>query len=145
MECKCCSNIKPVQVAKPVKPVKPVGSLSTVVNVKVAHIRPQYDNLEEWMKDPQNIYIGRKGIVFIAQDDGSKKRFPPNNSYWANPFKVDKNSTREDIVLKYKNYITEKLDHDGWDKLNELRGKKLGCWCKPDICHGDILLNLLDK
>lgn len=43
----------------------------SVVNVKVAFIRPEYQNLKEWMQDDKNVYIGRKGIVFV---DG--KRFP---------------------------------------------------------------------
>lgn len=43
----------------------------SVVNVKVAFIRPEYQNLKEWMQDNKNVYIGRKGIVFV---DG--KRFP---------------------------------------------------------------------
>jgi hypothetical protein len=42
-----------------------------VVNVKVEYIRPKHKNLSEWMKDENNVYIGRKGVVFI---DG--KRFP---------------------------------------------------------------------
>lgn len=37
----------------------------SVVNVKVANIRPRYNNLAEWMADENNVYIGRKGIVFI--------------------------------------------------------------------------------
>jgi hypothetical protein len=26
--------------------------------------------------------------------------------------------------------------------LPELSGKKLGCWCKPNPCHGDVLVDL---
>ena len=29
--------------------------------------------------------------------------------------------------------------------IEELRGKVLGCWCKPSPCHGDILLKILDE
>lgn len=43
----------------------------SVVNCKVKHIRPKYNNLEEWIKDENNVYIGRKGVVFIDE-----KRFP---------------------------------------------------------------------
>ena len=32
------------------------------------------------------------------------------------------------------------------DRLGELEGKTLGCWCKPDqACHGDILIELLKE
>ena len=27
----------------------------------------------------------------------------------------------------------------------ELKGKTLGCWCKPYPCHGDVLAELADK
>jgi hypothetical protein len=27
---------------------------------------------------------------------------------------------------------------------SELKGKKLGCWCKPNACHGDVLAELAD-
>lgn len=37
----------------------------SIINCKVEFIRPQYNNLQEWMNDENNIYIGRKGIVFI--------------------------------------------------------------------------------
>jgi hypothetical protein len=27
----------------------------------------------------------------------------------------------------------------------ELKDKTLGCWCKPNKCHGDVLVELADK
>ena len=38
---------------------------TVVVNVKVSNIRPKYKHLKEWIQDSNNVYIGRKGIVFI--------------------------------------------------------------------------------
>lgn len=26
----------------------------------------------------------------------------------------------------------------------ELRGKVLGCWCKPAACHGDVIAEIID-
>lgn len=31
------------------------------------------------------------------------------------------------------------------NSLHELGGKTLGCWCRPEDCHGDILLKLLKE
>ena len=28
------------------------------------------------------------------------------------------------------------------EKTSELRGKSLGCWCAPRMCHGDVLATL---
>ena len=112
----------------------------SVKNVKVKSIRPEYNNLKEWMEDSNNVYIGRRGIVFI---DG--RRFPEQNSKWCNPFKI-KNISREKSLKMFKENILEKIKEDP-DKYNieELRGKNLGCWCHPEICHGDILMELIDQ
>jgi Domain of unknown function (DUF4326) len=32
-----------------------------------------------------------------------------------------------------------------WDELPELEGKILACWCKPEPCHGDVLLRLIEE
>ena len=114
--------------------------MSVVTNVKVKFIRPLYDNLEEWSKDCGNTYIGRKAIVFI-----NNNRYPKEDSYWCNPYKVsDKHYTLDDSLRLYKDYILKKLENNP-GKILELRDKTLGCWCKPERCHGDILVELLDK
>jgi len=110
-----------------------------VVNVKVAHIRPEYANLREWMAAPDHVYIGRSGVVFI---DGV--RFPPRASKWANPYKIGRDGTRDQVLVKYRNHIAQKVREQPEEyDLEELRDKQLGCWCHPDPCHGDILLELM--
>ena len=98
--------------------------MSKVVNVKVAHIRPQYNNLKEWCEDPNNVYIGRARIVYI---DG--ERYPPEHSPYAN--------IHHYTLEQYEEYIK------GVD-LTPLKGKTLGCWCKPNPCHGDVLMRLIN-
>ena len=115
--------------------------MTSVVNVKVNNLRPKYKDLKEWHDDKNNVYIGRKGIVFI---DG--KRYPEHDSIWCNPYKIGKDGNRDQVLEKYKKYITDKLNDDDMKKqLCELKDKCLGCWCKPDKCHGDILLDLIKK
>ena len=52
----------------------------------------------------------------------------------------------EERITKYREYIVKKLDKDPnlVKELRQLKGKKLGCWCKPDACHGDVLLELIE-
>lgn len=120
-----------------------------VVNVKVAFIRPKHANLKAWMEDPANVYIGRRGIVFV-----DKVRWPKEDSPWANPFKIDKKATDQNgergrVLSLYSTYIKKKLDENPelQNELLKLKGKTLGCWCKEkgkDVpCHGDILLELI--
>ncbi len=133
-----------VQSFSPLRGSEPTA-MGLVVNCKVKYIRPQYNNLEEWTKDDNNVYIGRGGIVFIKG-----KRFPPKASIFCNPFVIDKDGNREEVLIKYEEYIREKLkgaeagkDPIFKDELMKLKGKNLGCWCKPEKCHGDILLKFI--
>jgi hypothetical protein len=114
-----------------------------VVNVKVKYIRPLgYSNLKDWLKDPENVYIGRKGIVFV---EGC--RFPVSSSPFANPFKVGKDGTRAEVIIKYEKDLRKRLLKSAKLRkaLEELKGKRLGCWCHPEACHGDVLLKLLNE
>ncbi len=114
---------------------------TNIVNVKVKNIRPKYDNLEEWINDKNNVYIGRKGVVFI-----NKVRYPKEDSIWCNPFKIDEDNNREDVIKKYKKYIIKKInDENLLNELMKLKGKNLGCWCSPEACHGDVLKKLIEK
>jgi len=63
-----------------------------------------------------------------------------SRSKWMNPFKITPDSSREKVCEDYEKYIRSKPEL--MESLKELSGKKLGCWCKPSLCHGDILIKL---
>ena len=112
-----------------------------VVNCKVAYIRPKYKNLKEWCEDPKNAYIGRRGIVFVEG-----KRYPPNDSIFCNPFKVGRDGNRDEVLTKYFTHLKKNLEDPEFVlELKKLKGKNLGCWCKPESCHGDILLEIIQN
>jgi len=60
-------------------------------------------------------------------------------SKWGNPFKIGKHGNREEVIKKYRDWLTYFQDDL---PLSELRGKDLVCWCAPKPCHGDVLLEL---
>lgn len=71
---------------------------------------------------------------------------------WGNPFSHQSNTytsaqfrvpTRNAAVASYERWIRDQPELMA--ALPELRGKILGCWCKPLSCHGDVLLKLLDE
>ena len=64
-------------------------------------------------------------------------------SKWGNPFIIGKDGTRGEVIEKYKQWVLEKPEL--LSQLKELRGKRLGCYCKPSPCHGDILVELIEK
>lgn len=61
-------------------------------------------------------------------------------SKWSNPYSVKKYG-RVKCLEMYEEYIlnTPML----LNSLEELNNKILGCWCKPEACHGDILIKLV--
>lgn len=64
-------------------------------------------------------------------------------SKWGNPFAIGKDGSREEVIRKYKNYVL--ANRDLLKALSELKGKVLGCWCKPKACHGDVLVRLVNS
>ena len=75
--------------------------------------------------DEYDVYIGRPSI-------------------FGNPFVIGKDGTREDVLIKYYAWLTKQPTLVQRVK-DELRGKRLGCWCAPKPCHGDILAEIADE
>lgn len=61
---------------------------------------------------------------------------------WGNPFVIGRDGTREDVIHKFAEWI--KYQPVLIESLYELKGKRLGCWCHPSACHGDVLAKLAD-
>ena len=64
-------------------------------------------------------------------------------SKWGNPFSIGKDGTREEVIKKYEEWISQQPELLA--DLPSLKGKVLGCWCKPQACHGDILAKLTEE
>lgn len=79
------------------------------------------------------IYIGRHMFMGGWQLPKSK---------WANPFKITEDTSREDVLRQYKAYV---ISTGLVNSIEELKGKTLVCWCSPEKCHGDVLLELLNR
>lgn len=84
-------------------------------------------------KEEYDVYIGRP-------------------SQWGNPFThiADKKTlayfvvtSMQDAIDKYRSWILTQPELIA--QLPLLKGKTLGCWCKPQSCHGDVLLQLIEE
>lgn len=80
-------------------------------------------NVVHYKKSKYDIYIGRP-------------------SKWGNPFVIGKDGDRLEVIQKYRDWIMTQPELMA--ALPELRGKILGCWCRPAFCHGDVLMELLN-
>jgi hypothetical protein len=67
-------------------------------------------------------------------------------SPWGNPFVIGKDGTRDDVIDRYRAWFYNKLkDTKFRDSVHLLRGKRLGCYCKPLKCHGDVIVEYLEN
>lgn len=119
----------------------------SVVNVSIERLRRRdniiaYINLKDWMNRVGNVYIGRAGAITI---DGGP--YPKYSSRFCNPFKINVDGSREEVLKKYENYMIELLKDNLvlLYELKALRGMNLGCWCHPEPCHGDVILKLIEE
>lgn len=62
---------------------------------------------------------------------------------WGNPFIVGRDGTHEECREKYRQWLPTQPHLIA--QLDFLKDKRLGCWCKPKPCHGDILAELANK
>ena len=63
-------------------------------------------------------------------------------SAFANPYRVDVDGTRAEVIEKYRSWILGRQDL--LLRLPELRGRRLACWCSPEPCHADVLVELVE-
>lgn len=80
-------------------------------------------------RDEYDVYVGRGSI-------------------WGNPFRIGRfplvnDGTRAEVIEKYEAYIRGRPDL--LEQLPSLVGKRLGCYCYPLACHGDVLIKLLKE
>jgi len=60
------------------------------------------------------------------------------NSIWGNPYVLDEDGDRFTVIENYMDYLSKKPSLH--KKAEMLRGKILGCWCYPEPCHGQHLI-----
>jgi len=47
------------------------------------------------------------------------------------------------VITNYRDHLLSRPELIA--ALPELRGKDLACWCAPEPCHGEVLLELADS
>jgi len=104
-------------------PLRVVGILITrVINIKT---ETEYQSVKS---TPNYEYIGR-------------------GSYWGNPYSMyEEGGDREEVIRKFKyDFDYEKFPNKVKSEVYKLAGKRLGCFCKPQACHGDVLADFLNS
>lgn len=65
---------------------------------------------------------------------------------FGNPFKSGVDGTRSEVIELYREWLLIQLKDPEFKALFlTLRGKVLGCHCKPKACHGDVIIQELER
>ena len=83
--------------------------------------------------EPYDVYIGRPG--------------PFGNPYTHLPSSihgVEYVGTRAEAIQKFETWARSNPEFVARVK-RELKGKVLGCFCKPQPCHGDVLARIAEE
>lgn len=85
---------------------------------KIVHIR----------REKYDVYIGRPGP-------------------WGNPFVIGRYGDRDRCIDAYEFQLRQELAQSSERRmaLLALDGKRLGCYCAPRRCHGDVLIKLIEE
>lgn len=92
-------------------------------------------------KQPYDVYIGR---ISSAADDGPLS----GAGKFGNPFPLAQcGGDRVACLAKYRNYFYKRMDTDKQFRkdIEALKGKTLGCFCAPQLCHGHVIAEWLDR
>jgi hypothetical protein len=67
--------------------------------------------------------------------------------YFGSPFVIGHDGTRQEVLAAFRAWFGARLRLDPEYKMRveSLRGKTLGCFCKPEPCHGDVIADYLDN
>ncbi len=93
--------------------------------------------------DDYDVYIGRS-----HNGNGHMLNISPTEKGWlGNPFPVGKEYSRKESIKEFKKYFKNKLENNPEFRreVKKLKGKTLGCFCKPKPCHGDVIKKYLDS
>ena len=98
-----------------------------------ARSAPSITRVVNLRRELYDVYIGRPG-----------KGLP---GPWGNPFRLAAESQRPAVLERYRQWLEGEIAAGRISKaaLAELHGKRLGCFCKPRLCHGDILAQAADR
>lgn len=74
-----------------------------------------------------DVYIGRPG-------------------HFGNPYVIGQDGDRDEVIRKFKDYFhgRMRIEPDFRKKVEALRGKILGCYCVPELCHGNVIAEYID-
>jgi hypothetical protein len=89
----------------------------------------------------------KKDTKYKGITSNEKYEYIGRGSYWGNPYSMyEDGDDRDEVIRKFKyDFDFEKFPNKDQGEVYKLAGKRLGCFCKPEACHGDVLADFLNS
>lgn len=125
------------------------GKLTEAIVIRaVEQVKPEYEWTEDELKRKAIVEAGGTVVANMHQDTDrallmwarKTDRFVriDRSSDWGNPFEMGDDGDRDTVCDSYEIFFPRKFSLH--NRLDELKGKVLGCWCYPARCHGMCLV-----
>ena len=91
----------------------------------------------------RGLEVNASSVVYIGRAFAGWK-----GSVLGNPFQIGKDGSREEVIQMYRRWLWFRMQEQGQVQKEILRlaamyargeSIKLGCWCFPQACHGEIV------
>ena len=80
----------------------------------------------------------------VGKQPAADRVYVGRPSKWGNPFVIGRDGSRDEVIIaKYRAWIVRQPALMA--ALHELRGKNLVCWCAPERCHAEALIELANR
>jgi len=139
-----CSNKKVSSIIK-ADDIEDIGSIDYAV------VFSDHDSLEPLVTSLKSqgvkLRIVDTPITHVVNIDKADEydEYIGRGSLWGNPFPLGISGDRDEVINTYAYHLSRGFLKFTYDDLVKLRGKTLGCHCKPAACHGDVLAKYLNE
>ncbi len=157
----CTKHLRPFVNASYMEPNEIAEYLSqndySIINIagnRESRCNGIQENTRLCVKQFLTLYKQMRGVSMIPEVVNIRTCYPrfgidgdvriDRGSKWGNPFLMKSESDRERVLRLYEEHIRD--NPMLLSQICELASaKRLGCWCKPRACHGDILVRILTE
>ncbi|MFD8999669.1 DUF4326 domain-containing protein [Streptomyces sp. NPDC059582] len=110
------------------------------MSTRVINLRGRIHDLGPRLEDaPEDVvYVGRRWTL----GGWNLPRHPLCNPFAYDTATKKRDGSRAEVMAMYRAYLLERPEL--LDRVVELHGRALACWCAPEPCHADVLAELAD-
>ena len=96
----------------------------------------EYDGLERARRDGRTIVVNLRAEEFDVYIGRAGRG---QDGYFGNPYTVQEHGLQ--AIELFRSYFLQRIESEPAFRLRvlALKGKRLGCFCKPKPCHGDVI------